>query len=267
MHQLEKDYAFLIARIFEKGITKETRNGETKSIFGEQLKFDMSDGYFPIMQGRKMFVQGVLGEYAAIIRQPKTLADFEAWGCNYWSKWAKEDGSINVDYGNAWFANGQIAKLRDALLNNPNDRRMIINAWRPENLDDLDLPCCHYDYQFYVAENTLHLKWTQRSVDTMIGLPSDFILAGIMLKTFALEFGYLCGTVTMHLGDCHIYEEHYDGLIDYLNNVEHGLPKGAKKPTAHLAKGVGTPFEEFEPKDLVLSDYFTYSPIKLELKA
>ncbi len=267
MHQLELDYADLILRILREGVRKETRNGATTSIFGQQLKFDMSDGYFPIIQGRKMFPKGVLGEFAAMIRQPKTLADFEAWGCNYWSKWAKEDGSIEVDYGNAWFANGQIDRLKDCLANNPNDRRMIINAWRPERLAELDLPCCHYSYQFYVAKGTLHMVWIQRSVDTMIGLPSDFILAAIWLLTLAKEFMLQPGTVTMQLGDCHIYEEHEEATDVYLGNVSHSIPNHFDSPIARLNVKAGTPFESFEPEQLELRIPFTYPKIDLELKA
>ena len=269
MQQFEKDYAELILKILNHGVDKEGRNGITRSIFGEQLKIDMSNGLFPLIQGRKMYPKGVLGEFAAMVRKPTCLADFERWGCNYWKDWAKPDGSIEIDYGNAWFEGGQIDHLKECLANNPNDRRMIINAWRPDRLELLDLPCCHYCYQFYVENNRLHMIWIQRSVDTMIGLPSDIILAATWLITLAHEFGMSLGVITMQLGDCHLYKEHIDSLAvaDYTRNVL-ANPLGITKGVDYgYSAPLGTDFCSFGPDMLALDYSEHYESIKLELKA
>jgi len=274
MQQFELDYAALIRNILENGAWKEGRNGRTMSIFGEQLKIDMRDhSKFPLLQGRKMFPKGVIGEFAAMIRKPQHLKDFERFGCNYWKQWADEDGFLTVDYGNAWFKGGQIDHLKDCLANNPNDRRMIINAWRPERLDILSLPCCHYAYQFYVAGGYLSMVWIQRSVDTMIGLPSDIILAAIWLITLANEFGYKTGDITMQLGDCHLYEEHIqsgavDEYIAKVYDLQHVLNKSKNSiPHYILNSKPGKDFLEFIPEDLLLTDYYSGPKIKLELKS
>jgi len=178
MQQFELDYADLVKKIMDKGNTRATRNGNTKSIFAETLVIPMQDtNHFPIIQGRKMFYKGVMGELAAMLRKPTCLADFEEWGCNYWSQWAKDDGSIAIDYGNAWHADDQIIKLKNYLANDPENRRMIINGWRPNKLDDLDLPCCHLLYQFYVRGAYVDVIWYQRCVGAIMGLPSDIIFS------------------------------------------------------------------------------------------
>ncbi len=267
MQQFELAYAELISKILLEGVTKETRNGNTISIFGEQLKIDMSDSTFPILQGRKMFTKGIFGEFAALVRKPTCVQDFEEWGCNYWKQWADEDGTLTLDYGNAWFEGGQVEHLKHCLAYNPNDRRMIINAWRPDRLAELSLPCCHYCYQFYVENNTLHMVWIQRSVDTMIGLPSDIVLAAIWLIMLANEFGMSLGTITMQLGDCHIYEEHVESgaCVKYLRNVNSGVLSAA--PTFSLKAFKGTPFEQFVPTDIAILNYKSYDKINLELKS
>ena len=84
MQQFERDYAMMVDSVLYAGEERMTRNGITKSMFARTLVVNMFDGTFPLIQGRKMFYKGVLGEFAAMIRQPKCLADFEAWGCNYW---------------------------------------------------------------------------------------------------------------------------------------------------------------------------------------
>jgi len=268
MLDFEYEYAKLVRKILKVGKERDTRNAKTKAIFGEQLKIDeLRHGYFPILQGRKMFYKGVLGELAAMLRQPKHLDDFKVWGCNYWELWANADGSINVDYGNAWFDfNGfnQIEALKDKLKNNPTDRRMIINGWRPDNLGNLSLPCCHYSYQFYVdTDGYLDMIWIQRSVDTMIGLPSDIIFAAAWLVAIANEFGYKPGTITMQLGDCHLYESHWETAEDYLANVEDGCIE--RYPMYDLLVGPGCDFTKFEPTWLTFNEFKSYPKLNLEL--
>lgn len=216
-------YGALINKILHKGEKRPSRAGDTYSIFGEKIEVDLSDGSFPLLQGRKMFYKGVLGELAAMFRGPKTVEDFEKFGCNYWKDWANEDGSIKVDYGNAWIDyNGvnQLEKVVEKLLNTPNDRRIIIDAWRPDRLDDLSLPCCHLLYQWYVRDGKfLDMVWYQRSVDTMVGLPSDIVLAATWNILLANQCGYTPGVVKLMLGDTHIYANHLEGTMDYVKQL------------------------------------------------
>lgn len=267
MQQFEKDYAKLIEKIINEGEVRKTRNGETTSIFGAMLTVPMNgDMSFPILQGRKMFPKGVFGELAAILRGPKSLKDFEDFGCNYWKQWAKKDGSINVDYGNAWHADGQIEKLKTALKYNNTDRRMIISGWRPDRLDDLDLPCCHLLYQFYVREGKyLDMIWYQRSVDTMIGLPSDIIFAATWLIAIANEFAYTPGEIKMSLGDCHIYAEHYLAAKVYANTVKRSMLQ--QPPTYRWIAPIGMDFCLFAPTAIIIENYTHHNKMDLELKA
>lgn len=266
MQQFELDYADLVREVLLDGILKQTRNGNTISVFGRSLVIDDIDEVFPIIQGRKMWPQGVLGELAAMLRGPKHIDDFKKWGCNYWGDWAKEDGSINIDYGNVWRDfNGvdQIAQLKDNLANNPNDRRMIISGWKPDGMSDLDLPCCHYSYQFYVADNVLSMIWTQRSVDMMIGLPSDIIFAAAWLIAIANEFGMSVGSIKMDFGDCHVYEEHMSNAWEYVHIVNDSI----MEPIGYNYPNIGKDFCEFVPADIELDAYVSFPPLTFELKS
>ena len=269
MQQFEVDYANIIKDILMTGATKETRNGLTKSVFGRSLVISNIDSHFPLIQGRKMYPRGILGELAAMLRRPTHIDDFKAWGCNYWDLWADETGELTVDYGNAWFdfdGFNQIADLKDKLANNPDDRRMLINSWRPNRLEDLSLPCCHYSYQFYVANNTISMIWTQRSVDMMIGLPSDIVFAAAWLIAIANEFGFKPGTIKMDLGDCHVYSEHVNGALTYVDRV---LENGRIMQTCRykLNADPGKDFCDFVPEDIKLGFYDSYEAIQFKLKA
>ena len=201
-----------------------------------------------------------------MIRSPKHIDEFRKWGCNYWDAWAQPDGSINIDYGNEWFANGQIAHLKNCLANDQSNRRMIISGWNPSNLNDLDLPCCHYSYQFYVSEGRLSMLWTQRSVDLMVGLPSDIVFAALWIITLANEFGLIPGEIKMSLGDCHIYEEHLDNTEEYLDRVDANYQHRLTPPAYRLNMEKGAAFETFEPDHLVLSIYQKLAKLNFKLK-
>jgi len=262
MMRFEDDYMRLIRKIKKEGVVKKTRNGSTQSLFGEQIKVHMSDG-FPLIQGRKMYPAGILGEFAAMIRGPKCVEDFERWGCNYWGLWADKKGKLELDYGNAWLADGQLDNVIDKLKNNPNDRRIMITGWNPSRLKKLSLPCCHYAYQWYVRDGVLDMVWIQRSVDMMIGLPSDFVLGAVWLIGLANQVGLTPGSITFQLGDCHIYEEHNNAADDYLKRfyTMMGLPA----PSYALTVPPGMPITQMRP-DWFEFDYVSKDPIKLLLK-
>lgn len=265
MGTYELNYRKLVKKILENGEFREGRNGNTISIFGETLKVDISDGSFPLLTGRRIHYKGVLGELAAMLRGPKTIKDFKDYGCNYWDLWAGVNGSINIDYGNAWVNfNGvdQLAELVKGLKENPYGRRHLVTGWRPDRLADLSLPCCHYAYQWYVRKDgILDMMWHQRSVDTMIGLPSDVVFASAWLIILAKEVGLRPGIITFTLGDTHIYEEHIDQAKEYLKTLT------CKLPTYNLALIQGTNHRGFLPENLHIYDYQYISDIKFLLKA
>lgn len=264
MMQFELDYAKLITDVLTNGVYKQGRNGGTYSVFGRQLTIDFTQpDELHLLQGRKMFPKGVLGEFAAFINKPKTVQDFEKFGCNYWKSWADGEGNLNVDYGNAWFEDGQLEHLFWCLEHDQSNRRMLINSWVPGNLKDLSLPCCHYCYQFYVANGKLHMVWIQRSVDVMIGLPSDILLADLWIHTLCKQFNLQPGSITMQLGDTHIYESHLDSgnVHEYLNSV-HQPDFGVPVKCAYLGEGL----LDFKP-ELLIHNYndFETTTIPFEL--
>ena len=217
-------YEDLIVRILHQGDRRQSRNADTIGIFGQAISFnDLESGCMPIPRGRKYYAKGVIGEFAAFLKGPKNVEDFEKFGCNYWKQWADETGILNLDYGNAWRNfNGfdQMAALQKSLKDDPFSRRHLVTGWNPPNLENLSLPCCHFAYQFYVREwhgiRYLDMKWDQRSVDTMLGLPADAIMASLWVVLLANELNYQPGRITMTFGDTHIYAAHEESARQYL---------------------------------------------------
>lgn len=269
LSRLEKEYCELIRKVLVSGDIRSGRNGKTIATFGHTLKME---GDTPLLIGRKIHTNGICGEFAAMIRGPESLHDFERWGCNYWKQWAKPDGSIDLDYGNQWIDfNGvnQIEKVVESLQTQPHGRRHVISAWRPDHLDTTDLPCCHFLYQWYVADGKLHMIWYQRSADIMIGLPSDFVLAYLFNCCMAVETKLVPGDITFMLGDCHIYDEHLEGAASYLRGIEEATRFWYPSVGVRVSERplTGSDLEKFEPADFFWESYDPLNNLKFELKS
>lgn len=263
-----KEYKDLVKQVLACGEVKECRNGVTTSLIGTQLKFDAAN--IPLLNGRKIFYKGVVGEFSAFMNNCSTIQEFKDRGCNYWDAWADYKGILRLDYVTQlhnknisskgyWYS--QLEALKIGLVNDKFSRRHIINLWVPENLHVLSLPCCHYSYQFIVSvDNKLNMIWTQRSADVMVGIPSDMILAYLWVQCLSKELRFKPGEVTMNFGDTHIYEEHIAGAKQYLEVLEPRLI-----PIATLNDKF-TCIEQFYPDQLDIIQYDPHPAIKFELK-
>ena len=268
MKTFEEQYFETLTDIRNYGHMKKGRNGFTKSIHGKQIRFNAAH-YFPILTSRQMFWKGVAGEYAAFIRGANHVDDFKKWGCNFWGSWADDNGFIKSDYGNAWIDYNESNQMHNALellKNDPHSRRIIIDAWRPDRLSSLSLPCCHYNYQFVTYKISdkyyVDLIWTQRSADWMVGVPSDAISATIMLNCFASLADMGVGSVVMNFGDAHIYQEHDYQAFQLITNVWNDKPRLGHptydfKPQKDLYS--------FEPSDITLKTYRHYDKVNFKL--
>lgn len=118
----------------------------------------------------------------------------------------------------------QLKKLVDTLKTNPDDRRMIVSAWNPVDLDQMALPPCHYCFQVTVINGKLNLLWNQRSVDVALGLPFNIASYGLLLLLLCKETGFQPGRLIGFLADTHIYKNHIQGLLDQINRPCFRLP-------------------------------------------
>ena len=267
MSLYERKYLRIADEILHNGHYRKTRNGWVKSIFTQTLQFDMNTNRFPVLTTRKMSVDSVLGEYAAIIRGPKNIKDFQKWGCNYWNEFGDPDtGDLRIDYGNLWTDYDGINQIEELLYNiriNPYDRRLLIDAWKPTNTHKVSLPCCHFLYQFYVEFNKDNNNWLdltvyQRSGDWMIGVPSDMVFAATFLANIASISNLKPRRVNLIIGDCHIYEEHFEKTKEQTSRMITASP--------HYTLSRQEEFTDFQPVDLNIINYKHKEFIKYDLK-
>lgn len=260
MKNFETSYFKLVNKVLNEGYLTSNRNGFTASLIGETLRFSLYENEFPLLTSRKYNYAGVFGEFAALVRGPKKLSDFVEQGCPYWVKWAEDDLSLNLDYGNAWLDfNGvnQLEWLVNEIKANPTSRRLIVSGWRPDHVinNKLSLPCCHYSYQFIVRDDTLNMIWIQRSADLMVGVPADAILASLWVIMLANEVGLEPGEVVMQFGDTHIYEEHTAQAEELYRTWRKHNYNPIKRPKFKLWADPCKPFVKFVKSDLEVVDY------------
>ncbi len=223
--EINKEYKKLVKHILDEGIEQDCRNGSQLIIPHYSFTLDHINGDNHELTLRKMYYKGVKGEFKTLI-DPTSLTNvkqFEENGCNYWKLWAEEDGSINIDYHN--MMHPQLEDIIRQIKYEPNSRRHVIELWDHNHVyhkydndvyDPLSLPCCWHGLTFSVIDNTLHLKWIQRSVDTMIGLPADIYLSYLFMSHIAHLCDLKIGTCMYSLSNVHIYSEHIEGAKEIL---------------------------------------------------
>ncbi len=285
-----KQYLHLMQEILDTGIRQSNRTGiDTLTIPGAMLKFDLRDG-FPAVTTKKLAFKQVVGELIGFLRGTNLLSDFKRLGCDVWDAnvaapaWQNNLTCQGPDdlgriYGVQWRSYGagayshagidQIATALDTLRNNPESRRILVNAWNPADLDEACLPPCHVLFQLlpHVKDNVLHMTMYQRSCDMFLGVPFNIASYALLLELFAAWSGYTAGTLTMFLADAHIYENHIDQVREQLGREPLPLPKlninhfqyqkAGKRP--HTLDEL---LADLEPDSIQLVDYQSHAAIK-----
>jgi thymidylate synthase len=275
MNTLDKKYQELLQDILDTGVTKSDRTGTgTLSVFGRQIRHKMSEG-FPLLTTKKMYFKGIVTELLWFLRGDTNIEflhdnDCHIWDGDYaksgrkdgdlgpiygkqWRSWETYDFSIDNDFGNNEFGGGwnvkhidQIANSIHLLKTDPDSRRNRVNSWNVGELDQMILPPCHTDFQFFTRELSLEervsiwdkkfldsvkpeesmdnldldhdniptraisLMWNQRSVDTFLGLPFNIASYGLLLEIIAKEVNMVPDELIGNLGDTHLYLNHIE---------------------------------------------------------
>jgi len=249
-----KQYLSLVKEVLENGELKEDRTGTgTISLFGMQRKYDLREG-FPLLTTKKVLFKAVLRELLWFLKGSTNINDGLTEYTPIWDAWADEDGELGPVYGKQWrrwnAVNGrgeskeidQIQNAIDMIKNNPNSRRIIVNAWNVGEIEQMALPPCHMFFQFYVVNGRLDCQLYQRSADIALGVPFNIASYAALMIMVAQECDLEPGIFTHTMGDAHIYTNHVEGLKKQLERTPKALPqlKVAKKPFWELK------YEDFE---------------------
>ncbi|MBT4917079.1 thymidylate synthase [Candidatus Peregrinibacteria bacterium] len=266
-----KQYLSLVQEVLDNGIVKTDRTGTgTISMFGEQRKYDLRDG-FPMVTSKKVRFDAILRELLWFLKGSTNINDELAEYTPIWNAWAAEDGELGPIYGYQWrnwekfeydeetktYKKGHIDQIKqviDMIKNNPDSRRIIVNAWNVADIDKMALPPCHAFFQFNVMGDRLDLQLYQRSADIALGVPYNIASYATLLMMVAKECNLTPGIFVHTLGDAHVYSNHIEGLKEQLSRPTHDLPELhiADKPFWDLK------FEDFELKNYEHEKYIKF---------
>lgn len=285
MSNVYHDYPYidLVYDILENGVRKSNRTGvDTISVFGRQMRFDLSDGSIPMLTTKKMHVRSIIHEILWYLQGNTNVKYLQDNNVRIWNEWADENGNLGPVYGYQWRkwpkAVGakinwetdpptaeveyeyidQVSKVIETLKKNPNDRRMIVNSWNVAMLDEMALPPCHYTYQFYVADGKLSCKLTQRSCDVGLGVPFNIVQYSILTHMFAKVTRYQPGEFIWEGGDVHIYENHIEPLREQCSRKPFASPYLKLDPTIR-------DIDNFKYEDFEIVGYQSHPTVKMEV--
>lgn len=228
-----KQYLNLLDHILKTGVEKTDRTGTgTLSCFGYQMRFDLSDG-FPMLTTKKLHIKSIVHELLWFLKGDTNVKYLQDNGVRIWNEWADENGDLGPVYGKQWRSwqspNGetidQIANALDLIKNNPDSRRIIVNAWNVGELKDMALTPCHCLFQFYVADGKLSCLLYQRSADTFLGVPFNIASYALLTMMMAQVCDLEPGEFVHAFGDVHLYLNHLDQARLQLTREPTELPK------------------------------------------
>lgn len=260
-------YLQLLNRILTEGATKTDRTGTgTMSVFGNQMRFDLADG-FPLLTTKKLHFKSIIHELLWFLAGDTNVRYLQENGVRIWNEWAdSETGELGPVYGHQWrswpdYKGGtidQIAQVVDLIKHHPDSRRMLVTAWNPAEIDQMALPPCHCLFQFYVADGRLSLQLYQRSADTFLGVPFNIASYALLLQMMAQVCGLEVGEFIHTTGDTHLYLNHLEQAKLQLSRTPRSLPKMEINPDVKS-------IFDFRYEDFQLTGYDPYPHIKAEV--
>ncbi|MEE1295397.1 MAG: thymidylate synthase [Bifidobacterium sp.] len=229
-------YEDLLRKILMEGHAKNDRTGTgTISLFGQQMRFDLAKG-FPLLTTKRVFFKGIAYELLWFLKGSSNIQYLLDHNVHIWDEWADEDGNLGPVYGVQWrswpaptpddpnHTIDQIANVLETIRTNPDSRRMIVTAWNPAEVDNMALPPCHALFQFYVADDRLSCQLYQRSADMFLGVPFNIASYSLLTMMMAQQADLEPGEFVWTGGDCHIYDNHIDQVLEQLSREPYPYP-------------------------------------------
>jgi thymidylate synthase len=230
-------YLDLLRLIRDQGTEKSDRTGTgTRSVFGQQLRFDLSAG-FPLVTTKRVHVRSVIEELLWFLRGETNVRSLQAKGVSIWDEWADADGELGPVYGRQWrawaTADGrhvdQVARVIEQLRSDPDSRRIIVSAWNVGELEKMALAPCHAFFQCHVAQGRLSVQVYQRSADVFLGVPFNIASYALLTHILAQQADLSVGELVWTGGDCHLYLNHLEQADTQLARAPLPLPTLALK--------------------------------------
>ncbi len=269
-----QNYLDLIQRVLSEGVAKQDRTGTgTLSLFGAQLRFDLSRG-FPLVTTKKLHLKSIIHELIWFLAGDTNIQYLKDHGVSIWDEWADEHGELGPVYGRQWRSWAvpdepgqpqgrvidQISQVLTEIRRNPDSRRLIVSAWNPADIPKMALAPCHCLFQFHVANGRsgkprLSCQLYQRSADLFLGVPFNIASYALLTEMMAQVLDLEPGDFVHSFGDVHLYSNHIEQARLQLSRQPRALPQ------LRLNPGVRDLFA-FRYEDIEITGYDPHPAIK-----
>ena len=252
-----QQYLDLLRKVYESSDISTDRTGVgTKRIFSHEMRFDLAEG-FPLLTTKKLHTKSIVYELLWFLNGDTNVKYLNDHGVSIWNEWADEKGELGSVYGKQWRrwetkegrVIDQMSDLIERIKKDPMSRRLIISAWNVGELDQMALPPCHCLFQFFVSNNKLSCKLTQRSADVFLGVPFNIASYALLTHMVAQQCDLEVGEFIWSGGDCHLYLNHLEQTALQLTRTPKALP------TLHIKRKPASlfdyQFEDFEIQNYV----------------
>ena len=255
-------YEDLLRDVLANGTEKSDRTGTgTRSVFGRQLRFDLSSG-FPLITTKRVHFRSIAYELLWFLRGESNVGWLQEHGVSIWDEWASPEGDLGPVYGVQWRSwptpDGahidQISQVIEQIRTNPNSRRLIVSAWNVAEISTMALPPCHLLFQFYVADGKLSCQLYQRSADLFLGVPFNIASYALLTHMVAAQTGLEVGDFVWTGGDCHIYDNHREQVREQLSRDPYPYPTLTLAPRGSIL--------DYTFEDIAVHDYQHHPTIK-----
>lgn len=282
-----QQYINLVKEVLRNGEPRTARRAgvRTLALFSPpDLKFEQVSTQFPAITIKALAFQQVAKELYCFLQGYEMLEQFNRAGCHIWDAnarqvdWVKNydpagvlNESVGRIYGVQWrgwrrhdriegmYEIDQLAGVIKQARENPHSRRMLVSAWNVAEMDEMCLPPCHAFFQIYLRSPAfLDLKFYMRSLDLMLGAPFDIASYALLMHILARDVGCVPGTLTMAMGDVHIYDNHIEGAMEMVKRAPRLGPQLILHP-----KCMGV--DSFEPEHAELRGYSHHPAMKFTL--
>ena len=256
-----KQYLDLLQDIMDNGQDADNRTGiYARKVFGRQMRFDLNDG-FPLVTTKKVYLRAIIHELIWLLSGNTNIKYLHDNNVTIWDEWADGNGDLGPVYGHQWrnFNSQGIDQIKDVIeriKKNPQDRRLIVTAWNPAQIEQMALPPCHCFFQFDVTpDGRLNCQLYQRSCDMFLGVPFNIASYSLLTMMVAQVCGLKPGEFIHTLGNAHIYSNHFDQVKLQLSRRPYPLPQMKINPDIK-------DIDDFKFEDFELVNYQCHPAIK-----
>jgi thymidylate synthase len=258
-----RQYLDLMKHVLEHGTRKGDRTGTgTLSIFGAQLRFDLSAG-FPLLTTKKVHLKSIIHELLWFLKGETNTRYLKENGVTIWDEWADKSGELGPVYGYQWRSwpapDGrhidQVSQVIEQIRKNPDSRRLVVSAWNVADLPKMALLPCHAFFQFYVAGGRLSCQLYQRSADLFLGVPFNIASYALLTMMVAQVCGLKPGDFVHTFGDTHLY-------LNHLDQAREQLSRSPRRPPAMALNPAVKDLFQFKYEDFSLENYDPHPAIK-----